>query len=141
MTDWAKGKAIYNRGIKRETDSRILRELLKITLGPIVLAAVLFTHLWERSRLVDIGYKSQQLQKSEQELLRTQNALILEEETLKDPSRIDALARNVLGMRPLRPHQLLPQTDNVLDLNGPTRLALAGTIAGGAEPRKTGLTN
>jgi cell division protein FtsL len=141
MTDWAESKAIYNRGIKRETDSRILRELLKITLGPIVLAAVLFTILWERSQLVGIGYEGQQLQTREQALLRAQKALILEEETLKDPHRIDAVARNVLGMTPLRPHQLLSQTDNVLELNAPTRLALAGNTATGAEPRKAGLTN
>ncbi len=141
MIDWVQKKTIVNHGIRRKTDSRILKELFKITLGPIVLATVLFTLSWERSRLVNIGYESQQLHIKEESHLRAQSALILEEETLKDPQRIDAVARNVLGMSPLRPHQILSSTDSGIDLNAPAALALAGTLSASAEPRKPGLTN
>jgi cell division protein FtsL len=47
-------------------------------------------------------------------LLRTQKRLILEEETLTNPDRIDAIARNELKMTLIRPNQLiLPQTQDV----------------------------
>ena len=139
MTDWAEGKEVFNRGIMRKTDSSTLQELLKITLCPIILAAVIFTLMWERSRLVNIGYESQQLRTRETALLRAQDALKLEEETLKDPHRIDAVARNALGMAPLRPHQLLYSTDGVTDQNAPTRLAMSRTVSVGPEPRRPGL--
>ena len=65
----------------------------------------------------------------EESLLRTQTRLILEEETLRNPERIDSIARNDLGMVPLRPNQfILPQVQDV-DRSLSNTLAMADTDA------------
>jgi len=62
-------------------------------------------------------------------LLRTQTRLILEEETLRNPERIDFIARNDLGMVPLRPNQfILPQFQDP-DRSLLNTLAMAGSKA------------
>ena len=125
MVDWAQERAISNNGITPKTDSRSLRQLLWITLAPIMLAAVFVALLWERSQLVSIGYETQRMIQAEETLLRVQKTLILEEETLKDPARIDAVARGVLGMTPLRPRQVLAAAMPEADLNAHPTLAMA----------------
>ena len=125
MVDWAQERAISNNGITPKTDSRSLRQLLWITLAPIMLAAVFVALLWERSQLVSIGYETQRLMEGEETLLRVQKSLILEEETLKDPERIDAVARGILGMAPLRPRQVLAAAMTDADLNTRATLAMA----------------
>src|SRR5205809_6147251 len=125
MVDWAQERAISNNGITPKTDSRSLRQLLWLTLGPIMLAAVFVVLLWERSQLVSIGYETQRLMGAEETLLRVQKTLVLEEETLKDPARIDAVARGILGMTPLRPRQVLAAAMPDADLNAHPTLALA----------------
>src|SRR5437773_7206011 len=125
MVDWAQERAISNNGITPKTDSRSLRQLLWLTLGPIMLAAVFVALLWERSQLVSIGYETQRLMEGEETLLRVQKSLILEEETLKDPERIDAVARGILGMAPLRPRQVLAAAMTDADLNTRATLAMA----------------
>ena len=65
------------------------------------------------SRIIDTGYEIQDLFSQEESLLRTQRALILEEETLRNPERIDRIARDALGMAPLRPgYLILPQHED-----------------------------
>ena len=125
MVDWAQERAISNNGITPKTDWRSLRQLLWLTLGPIMLAAVFVALLWERSQLVSIGYETQRLMEAEEALLRVQKTLILEEETLKDPVRIDAVARGILGMAPLRPRQVLVAAMPDADLNLRPTLAMA----------------
>ncbi len=132
MVDWAQERAISNNGITPKTDSRSLRQLLWITLGPMMLAAVFVALLWERSQLVSIGYETQRLMEGEETLLRVQKSLILEEETLKDPERIDAVARGILGMAPLRPRQVLAAAMTDADLNTRATLAMARVPGSGS---------
>ena len=132
MVDWAQERAISNNGITPKTDSRSLRQLLWITLGPIMLAAVFVALLWGRSQLVSIGYETQRLIEAEETLLRVQQTLILEEETLKDPERIDAVARGILGMAPLRPRQVLAAAMTDADLNTRATLAMARVPGSGS---------
>jgi len=108
MMDWSIGIENRNYGIKRVTDSRVLSELLCSTLCLALVAAALLFHSWVRSQIINIGYETQRLFTDEEALLRTQAKLILEEETLRSPERIDTIARTSLGMSSLRPSQLIP---------------------------------
>jgi len=141
MVDWADSTEISNYGIKREVDFRNLKELLWIIVTLLVLGGVLVFHSWERSQIVDMGYEIQRLQALEESLLRSHKALILEEETLKNPQRIDELAREVLGMSPLRPQQILPQPVPDVELSSVPTLALVAPSVSPSEPKKSGLTN
>lgn len=141
MVDWADSTEISNYGIKREVGFRNLMELLWIIVTLLVMGGVLVFHSWERSQIVNMGYEIQRLQAVEESLLRSRKALILEEETLKNPQRIDELARGVLGMSPLRPQQILPQPAPDVEVNSVPTLALVAPSVSPSEPKKSGLTN
>jgi cell division protein FtsL len=114
MTDWAEGVETRNYGIKNEIDAGMLSELMRVIIALVMVAGALLFYSWVRSQIVNTGYESQQLFTEEKSLLRTQKSLILEEETLRSPERIDAIARNELKMTPLRPNQLIqPQIQDV----------------------------
>lgn len=110
MTDWVDGIEMRNYGIKRGIDVRMFSELMRAILSLAIVAGALVFYSWVRNQMVQTGYQSQNLYTMEEALLRTQQKLILEEETLRNPGRIDAIARNDLGMAPMHPSQLiLPQ--------------------------------
>lgn len=141
MRDWAEGIASRNYGIKRQTDRRHLADLLGITFSVLMIGGVLLFYAWIRSQIVEIGYEEQRLQAEEKAILRDQTNLVLEEETLKNPGRIDDIARNMLGMTLVRANQLVaPQTMDS-QANGSTVLAMARPALGSAEARKPAATN
>jgi len=141
MTDWSSGIEIRNYGIKRVTDSRNLAGLLCMTLVLTVLAGVLVMYAWQRSQIIELGYQSQRLMELEATLLRVEKALVLETETLKDPARIDTIARDLLGMTPLRPHQLIPAVSPEIEWGVSSELALAETTSPGADSEKVAATH
>lgn len=124
MTDWVGGMESRNHDVTRATDSRNLAELLRTVLFLAVVAGVLTFYLWARGQIIHIGYQNQQVVAEEKSLLREQGHLLLEEQTLKNPERIDAIARN-LGMVPIRANQLILLTTVNEALKGSNMLALA----------------
>ncbi len=141
MKDWAGGIESRNYGIKRQTDRRNLTDLLKIISSVLIIGGVLLFYTWIRSQIVEIGYQEQSLQAQEKAILRVQNNLILEEETLKNPERIDAIARAELGMVLVRSNQLVAPQNQDTQAGGSTTLAMADPARSSAEPRKTSATN
>jgi cell division protein FtsL len=137
MTDWANGIETRNYGIKSELDARVLSELMRTIIALVMVAGALLFFSWVRSQIVNTGYESQSLFAQEEALLRTQKRLILEEETLRNPERIDVIARNDLGMTPLRPNQLiLPQLE---DVERSTSNAMAMAESEAANPKEDAL--
>jgi cell division protein FtsL len=108
MTDWADGIEARNYGIKCKIQAGTLMDLVRnIAIFALVAGSLLFFS-WIRIHIVNTGYEIQGLVAQEESLLRTRKALILEEETLRNPQRIDIIARIELGMAPLRPNQVIP---------------------------------
>jgi cell division protein FtsL len=132
MVDWANRIEARNYNVRRETDSRNIKELLKLILSLAMVAGVLVYYSWVRSHFISVGYDSQNLKTAESTLLHTQQNLILEEETLKNPERIDTIARNELNLIPLHPNQLLPA--QVQDIES----SAAGVLAMADLPRSSG---
>jgi len=131
MTDWADGIETRNYGIKSEVDAGMLSELLRNIVPLAMIAGALLFYSWVRSEIVNTGYESQSLFTAEEDLLRTQKRLILEEETLSNPERIDMIARIDLGMTPLRPNQfILPQPQD-LERGLANTMAMADSEAAG----------
>jgi len=141
MMDWAGGIESRNYGIKRRTDRRNLVDLLTITLSVLLVGGVLLFYAWTRSRIVDMGYEGQSLEAQERSILRTQNNLILEEETLKNPARIDSIARNDLGMVLVRTNQLVAPQLQDAPASGSTDIAMANPAPAAVEPRRNPATN
>jgi len=114
MTDWADGIETRNYGIRSGIDTGMLSELMRSIVALAMAAGALLFFSWVRSQIVNTGYESQNLFAAEESLLRAQKSLILEEEILRNPERIDTIARNDLGMTPLRPNQLIvPQLQDI----------------------------
>jgi len=140
MTDWSAGAETRNYRITHRTDARNLADLLMSVLCVLVIAAGLVGYLWTRSEIVSSGYKVQQLKETEETLIRVRNGLILEEETLKQPPRVHAIAQNVLEMEPLRPNQLMTGSRTFAG-GKPAALALVNTDRTPVQPRRSSANN
>ncbi len=136
MIDWAAGQEERNYAVRRVTDLPNLNDLLRIILPIAVLAGFSYFYLWSRIQILDTGYEAQRLQVQEDELRRTETNLIIEEESLKLPERIDRVARNQLGLTPLIPSQILALPLYDAELGRPSDLALAGPPASVRRPAK-----
>jgi len=107
MMDWSPGVESRNYRILRRSDRRGLLDMLSSILCILGIGGALVAYLWSSNRIMNMGYEAGRLQEAEKALLRTHNSLILEEETLKTPQRIDFFARTSLGMELLQPNQLI----------------------------------
>ena len=124
MLDLAAGIEDRNYGLKKTTDPRTLLESLKIVLPLMALAGALSFQIWARSQSINIGYESLQLSLQEKELERFRQQLILEEQILKNPRSLEAIARNNLGMRPLGQDQIITSPVENWDVSNSETLAL-----------------
>lgn len=110
MTDWAEGIEGRNDCIYILVEVRWFSDLMRAILSLAMVAGALVFYSWVRNQMIQTGYESQRLYTMEESLLRDQEKLILEEATLRNPERIDAIARKDLGMAPLHPGQwIVPQ--------------------------------
>ena len=107
MTDWVYENENRNYGIKKKTGINA-RELFWVLFLLIPITGTLIFHLWVRGQITYTGYEMQKLSQREESLLRMQEKLVVKEEILQSPARIDRVARVRLGMTPLRPDQVLP---------------------------------
>jgi len=106
MTDWVGGSENRNYGI-REKNGMSARDMFWLLFLLIPITGSLVFHLWVRSQITDTGYKIQELSRIEESLTRAREKLVVKEEILQSPDRIDRIARASLGMQPLRPEQVL----------------------------------
>jgi cell division protein FtsL len=136
MMDWAGGTESRNYAIRREIDTRNLLDLLLISLSIGMMAGVFLFHSWVHAKMVETGYKAQNLLAEGRALVNDQAKLTLEEQTLLSPDRIDAIAQADLGMKPPRPSQLLTPAFRDIERSQTTTLALASAPGVTAEARK-----
>ena len=106
MTDWVSGTEKRNYGIRKKNAINA-RELFWVLFLLVPVTGSLIFHLWVRTEITDIGYKIQELSMIEESLVRERAKLLVKEENLQNPERIDHVARARLGMEPLRPDQVL----------------------------------
>jgi cell division protein FtsL len=135
MLDFAAGIEAKNYGLRKTTDFRSLLESLKFVLPFVAIAAAFSFHVWVRSQNIHLGYQSQQLNAQAEELQQIRQQLILEEQTLKDPRSLEAVARKNLGLVLLRPSQIIPPPLENLSRGGADSLALQ-TSTRSAGPKK-----
>jgi cell division protein FtsL len=133
MKDLAGSIETRNYGIKPRTDVRSLFDLFYVILSVAAMASVLCFYLWVRVQITTAGYEVQRLQSEEEALSRSAKNLIAEEQMLKDPGRIDTIARMELGMTPLRAYQVLPAGLPLEGNGSPVKVALARGNSGRTE--------
>jgi cell division protein FtsL len=136
MVDWAESIETRNRVIPKCTDRKHLLDLMLLMLPAVLLCAVLLFHSWVRSRMEALGYAGSGLQGQEARLLEEQRWLQLGEQTLKNPGRIDSIARAELNMELPRSNQLIVSDYPVGEPRSETTLAMASPASGAAGREK-----
>lgn len=84
------------------------RRLLALWMAAIVASATAFVvHLALRFETVRLGYEVGAARREERRLLEARRLLAIEAATLRQASRIEALARDSLGMEVARPEAIV----------------------------------
>ena len=126
MTDCVYGVEKRNHGIRKKTGISA-NELFWTLFLLVPIAGTLIFHLWVRGQIIKTGYEMQELSQHEESLMRMRERLVLSEEVLQSPERIDRIARGRLGMEPLRPEQLLTPRSPYIPAD---RSVIAGLVPG-----------
>jgi cell division protein FtsL len=100
-------KHINNLNVIREPDTKHRREYLTVTLFSGLFLLCLLFYGWQRYQWIQYGYHIEAAQKKKEQLLEQGRQLRLERASLRNPQRIDAIARSELGMVVPAPGQLV----------------------------------
>jgi cell division protein FtsL len=124
--------------VKRIDNSRLLRPAPVARLNPLwqrvaagsAMAGCLFFYAWQHFECIQLRYQIEQLQTEEAQASELNQQLHLEVATLRSPGRVDAIARNELGLTVPVSGQIAPVSYS----GGDAVLAQAVVPAGTPQP-------
>jgi cell division protein FtsL len=105
-------KAIDNSRLVKLEDPRRGREMRQFGIALSCLFLLVMTFAWQHFKAIEYGYKIESLKVERDSMAEMNHALHLEDASLRDPGRIDAMARK-LGLQS-------PQAGQVMSLDGST---------------------
>jgi hypothetical protein len=111
-------KAIDNSRLVKVEDPRRNREMKQFGTALGVLFLLVFTYAWQHFRAIEYGYQIESAKRELAEKTEMNRALRLEDASLRDPERIDVLARR-MGLVPPEPGQVIRMDATASDLQGP----------------------
>src|SRR6266516_7925625 len=119
-------KAIDNSRLVKIEDPNRGREMKLFSAALACLFLLVMTFAWQHFKAIEYGYKIEALRTQRDGLVEMNRALRLEEASLRDPERIDMLARR-LGLQS-------PQAGQVIRINadndaGVTELASVASVS------------
>jgi len=91
-------KAIDNSRLVKVEDPRRSREMRSFAIALCCLFMLVMTYAWQHFKAIEYGYKNEALRIERDGMIEQNRALRLEEASLRDPERIDSLARK-MGMQ------------------------------------------
>jgi len=91
----------------READSKSHRDYIVVTALAAMFLFALFAYGWQHYQWIQYGYRIEEARKKKEQLSETSRQLRLERAFLRNPERIDAIARGQLGMVAPAPGQLV----------------------------------
>ncbi len=90
-----------------------------------VLFLLVFTYAWQHFRAIEYGYQIESAKRELSNLTEMNRALRLEDASLRDPERIDVMARR-MGLVPPEPGQVIRMDGPALEQsNGPVMASAA----------------
>jgi hypothetical protein len=99
-------KAIDNSRLIKVEDPRRNREMKQFGTALACLFLLVFTYAWQHFRAIEYGYQIESAKRDLTNLTEMNRALKLEDASLRDPERIDVIARR-MGLEPLVPGQVI----------------------------------
>ena len=103
-------KAIDNSRLVKVEDPRRAREMRQFGIALSCLFLLVMTYAWQHFKAIEYGYQIESAKRELTSLTEMNHALRLEDASLRDPGRIDAMARK-MGLQS-------PQAGQVLRLEG-----------------------
>jgi hypothetical protein len=110
-------KAIDNSRLVKVEDPGRNREMKQFGTALACLFLLVFTYAWQHFRAIEYGYQIESAKRELNNLSEMNRALRLEDASLRDPERIDVLARR-MGLVPSEPGQVI-RMDSAADSSAP----------------------
>lgn len=108
MTEYHTVKRIDNSRLVRSAPPAQLREYWRRVAAGAAMAACLLVYAWQHFECIQIRYRIEQLESQRAQAAEFNQQLHLEVATLRSPMRVDAIARNQLGLTVPAPGQVAP---------------------------------
>src|ERR1700758_3532273 len=120
-------KAIDNSRLVKVEDPRRHREMKQFCTAMAFLFLLVFTYAWQHFKAIEYGYQIESAKRELSGLTEMNRALRLEDVSLRDPERIDVLARR-MGLVPPAPGQVIHLDASQGDGQGPVMASAASVI-------------
>jgi|SRR6516162_6005592 len=117
-------KSIDNSRLVKVEDPRRGREMKQFGVALACLFLLVMTYAWQHFKSVEYGYKIAELKSQHDGLMEVNRALRLEEASLRDPERIDGLAKQ-MGLQSPRAGQVLRLDTSLPENSGPEMASVA----------------
>ena len=111
-------KTIDNSRLIKSEDPRRNREMKQFGTALACLFLLVFTYAWQHFKAIEYGYQIESAKRDYSALTEMNHALRLEDASLRDPERIDVLARR-MGLVPPEPGQVMRMDASSSDAQGP----------------------
>ncbi len=120
-------KAIDNSRLVKVEDPRRNREMKQFGTSLACLFLLVFTYAWQHFRAIEYGYQIESAKRELNNLTEMNRALRLEDASLRDPERIDVIARR-MGLVPPQPGQVIRMDSASEDANRPVMASIEPAI-------------
>ena len=111
-------KAIDNSRLIKVEDPRRNREMKQFGTALACLFLLVFTYAWQHFKAIEYGYQIESAKRELSDKIEMNHALRLEDASLRDPERIDVLARR-MGLVPPEPGQVIRMDVGAADAQAP----------------------
>lgn len=111
-------KAIDNSRLVKVEDPRRNREMKQFCTAMALLFLLVFTYAWQHFKAIEYGYQIESAKREFAGITEMNRALRLEDASLRDPQRIDLLARR-MGLVPPEPGQVIRMEGSSAESQGP----------------------
>ena len=120
-------KTIDNSRLVKVEDPRRSREMKHFGTALACLFLLVFTYAWQHFKAIEYGYLIESAKRELSEKTEMNRALRLEDASLRDPERIDVLARR-MGLIPPQPGQVIRMDASPADTQGPVMASAAPVL-------------
>jgi cell division protein FtsB len=120
-------KAIDNSRLVKVEDPRRTREMKQFGTALAILFLLVFAYTWQHFRAIEYGYQIEAAKRELHSLAEMNGALRTEAASLRDPERIDVLARR-MGLVPPQPGQVIRMDTATSDAQAPVMASAAPVI-------------
>ena len=117
-------KTIDNSRLVKIEDPRRTHEMKQFGTALAVLFLLVFGYTWQHFRAIEYGYQIEVAKRELGGLTEMNHALRLEDASLRNPERIDLLARQ-MGLVPPAPGQIIRMDASAADSQGPVMASVA----------------